>query len=181
MILGSSEDLLGTQWDYRNGANHLPVDAPHSSTQAGPSHPSPPWRRYHAAQPSPPPHRSLYGVWDGHGGIEAADFASDAVPRQLARHPALSRPWVGTCAESDAADVATVEGAGGGDGCADRGEAEGEGGDGCASVLGQVMRLVDNDYLALAQREAHRSGTTARHHVARPHGAPRTASPHACS
>jgi len=103
---------------------------------------------------------SLYGVWDGHGGIEAADFASDAVPRQLARHPALSRPWVGTCAESDAADVATVEGAGGGDGCADRGEAEGEGGDGCASVLGQVMRLVDNDYLALAQREAHRSGTT---------------------
>ena len=87
------------------------------------------------------------------------------MPRQLARHPALARPWIGTGAESEAAGAVTIESAGGGDGCAERGEERGEESgkaeaEGVPGALARVLRAVDDAFLEVAQREAHRSGTT---------------------
>ena len=106
------------------------------------------------------PSPSLYGVWDGHGGIEAAEFAADALPAQLARQPELARPWTG--AQADAEGAPAAESAGGDGGCAGRREGRGEAGaDGVPGVLARVLRAVDDAFLEIAQREAHRSGTTA--------------------
>ena len=140
------------------------------------------WRRHLASPPPPSPYPlplnpiplnrsllpspSLYGVWDGHGGIEAAEFASDALPAQLARQPELARPWTATGAQADAEGAPAAESAGGGGGCvgrcAGRGGGRGEAGaDGVPGVLARVLRAVDDAFLEIAQREAHRSGTTA--------------------
>ena len=125
--------------------------------------PSPPTPQPHPLKATPHlPSPSLYGVWDGHGGIEAAEFASDALPAQLARQPELARPWTATGAQADAEGAPAAESAGGGGGCAGRREGRGEAGaDGVPGVLARVLRAVDDAFLEIAQREAHRSGTTA--------------------